>query len=302
MLTALRAVALAGCSCSSDPIAGHRRAVSGDTTALEFLGFRAGARLEELNLRLGIAAARCAAGNPRPIAGFGVPGSATQGKGGPGRRLGVGDRQPGRSNDVVRRWLRRSWGTGRTLSKAATARSATRVQGTQRMLQWVRRGRMIRLTWRAEAGQQVASVSLVDGQVLDNWGRSRSAEPSSRRARVSTGQSDQIAALGVLQQSNPELRLTDSLSARSRAPDPGPNRRPPPPRPRPVISRTMPPGLALAWARRKRSALATASSDALAVRGRTSRRATAVSPISELRCRTPNGGSAWSLDLLRRRR
>ena len=47
----------------------------------------------------------------------------------------------------------------------------TRVQGTQRMLQWVRRGRMIRLTWRLEGGTQVASVSLVDGRVLDNWGR-----------------------------------------------------------------------------------------------------------------------------------
>jgi hypothetical protein len=46
------------------------------------------------------------------------------------------------------------------------------VQGTQRMLQWVRRGRMIRLTWRMEGGAQVASVSLVDGRVLDNWGRS----------------------------------------------------------------------------------------------------------------------------------
>jgi hypothetical protein len=52
-------------------------------------------------------------------------------------------------------------------------RVGTRVQGTQRMLQWVRRGRMLRLTWRLERGRKVASVSLVDGHVLDAWGRSR---------------------------------------------------------------------------------------------------------------------------------
>jgi hypothetical protein len=47
----------------------------------------------------------------------------------------------------------------------------TRVQGAQRMKQWVRRGRMIRLTWRREAGVTVISVSLVDGRVLDGWGQ-----------------------------------------------------------------------------------------------------------------------------------
>jgi hypothetical protein len=43
------------------------------------------------------------------------------------------------------------------------------------MLQWVRRGRMIRLTWRLERGEKIVSVSLVDGHVLDGWGRSGSA-------------------------------------------------------------------------------------------------------------------------------
>ena len=47
------------------------------------------------------------------------------------------------------------------------------VQGPQWMMQWVRRGRMIRLTWRVERGAKVASVSLVDGRVLDDWGRNR---------------------------------------------------------------------------------------------------------------------------------
>lgn len=46
-----------------------------------------------------------------------------------------------------------------------------RVQGSQWMLQWVRQGRMIRLTWRVEHGVNVTSVSLVDGRVLDAWGR-----------------------------------------------------------------------------------------------------------------------------------
>jgi hypothetical protein len=48
-----------------------------------------------------------------------------------------------------------------------------RVQGPQWMLQWVRQGRMLRLTWRIDNNVKVASVSLVDGFVLDDWGRTR---------------------------------------------------------------------------------------------------------------------------------
>jgi hypothetical protein len=57
---------------------------------------------------------------------------------------------------------------------ASYGRVGARAQGTQWMMQWVRRGRMLRLTWRTERGENVASVSLVDGRVLDAWGRSRS--------------------------------------------------------------------------------------------------------------------------------
>jgi hypothetical protein len=53
------------------------------------------------------------------------------------------------------------------------------VQGSQWMMQWVRQGRMLRLTWRIERGEKVASVSLVDGRVLDAWGRNR-RQPASR--------------------------------------------------------------------------------------------------------------------------
>ena len=44
-----------------------------------------------------------------------------------------------------------------------------KVQGSQWMMQWVRQRRMLRLTWRIERGEKTASVSLVDGRVLDAW-------------------------------------------------------------------------------------------------------------------------------------
>jgi hypothetical protein len=49
----------------------------------------------------------------------------------------------------------------------------------------VRRGRMLRLTWRLERSGKVASVSLVDGRVLDDWGRVRpspATRPSPKEA------------------------------------------------------------------------------------------------------------------------
>jgi len=49
----------------------------------------------------------------------------------------------------------------------------TKVQGPQRMMQWVRQGRMIRLTWRTDRRAPAISVSLVDGHILDDWGKKR---------------------------------------------------------------------------------------------------------------------------------
>ena len=49
-------------------------------------------------------------------------------------------------------------------------------QGSQRMMQWVRRGTMIRLTWRAEGARPLLSLSLVDGHILDGWGQARQGE------------------------------------------------------------------------------------------------------------------------------
>jgi hypothetical protein len=63
--------------------------------------------------------------------------------------------------------------TWRSALEKAYGKVGAQVQGTQWMMQWVRRGRMIRLTWRTENGNRVASVSLIDGHVLDAWGRGR---------------------------------------------------------------------------------------------------------------------------------
>ncbi|HET9293391.1 MAG TPA: hypothetical protein VFO06_03790 [Gemmatimonadales bacterium] len=66
--------------------------------------------------------------------------------------------------------------------ETAYGESGARVQGTQWMMQWIRGRQMIRLTWRARPGRIEASVSLVDGPVLDGWqfsGRKgRSAKPA----------------------------------------------------------------------------------------------------------------------------
>jgi hypothetical protein len=67
------------------------------------------------------------------------------------------------------RWRRRI--------EASYGHVAVKSQGSQRMMQWVRRGRMLRLTWRIDRGQRTASVSLVDGRVLDGWGGTPSASP-----------------------------------------------------------------------------------------------------------------------------
>lgn len=55
-------------------------------------------------------------------------------------------------------------------------------EGPQRMLQWIRGTQMLRLTWRSTPGRIEASVSVVDGPVLDGWmlddhGAGRIAKP-----------------------------------------------------------------------------------------------------------------------------
>ncbi|HEX5819577.1 MAG TPA: hypothetical protein VFY20_11895 [Gemmatimonadales bacterium] len=56
------------------------------------------------------------------------------------------------------------------------------VQGPQWMMQWVKGGRMMRLTWRAQQGVKSTSLSLVDGHVLDGWQAPRRASATPAKA------------------------------------------------------------------------------------------------------------------------
>ena len=46
---------------------------------------------------------------------------------------------------------------------------AATVQGAQGMVQWIAGTQMLRLTWRSASGRVEASISIVDGPVLDGW-------------------------------------------------------------------------------------------------------------------------------------
>ena len=159
-----------------------------DTTALQFLGFRAGARLDELSAQL-----RRMGGGPLRCRQSKVDRRVME------CRAALRDPELG---GVVQLWVSAidSAAGVITLSGIVAADQLNRwrqalqerygpvgpkVQGTQWMLQWVRRGRMLRLTWRLEGSGKIASVSLVDGRVLDDWGRARpspAARPSPREA------------------------------------------------------------------------------------------------------------------------
>ena len=54
---------------------------------------------------------------------------------------------------------------------SAYGETAVVEQGSQSMLQWIRHRQMLRLTWRKFTDSTAASVSLVDGPLLDGWGR-----------------------------------------------------------------------------------------------------------------------------------
>lgn len=64
--------------------------------------------------------------------------------------------------------------------EARYGRVGANVQGSQWSMQWIRRDRMIRLTWRIDHSSKVASVAIVDGGVLDAWGRTRARRGASR--------------------------------------------------------------------------------------------------------------------------
>lgn len=157
-----------------------------DTAALEFLGFRAGARLEELALHLRSMSAgklRCRRSKVDPRVNECRAALDQQRVGGAGElwvsamdsAAGVITLSGVLAPDQLEHW--------RETLESRYGRVGARIQGAQWMLQWVRRGRMVRLTWRLERGEKVASVSLVDGRVLDGWGRNNPPSQSASRTR-----------------------------------------------------------------------------------------------------------------------
>ncbi|HEX2451755.1 MAG TPA: hypothetical protein VHJ69_11460 [Gemmatimonadales bacterium] len=153
-----------------------------DTTALAFHGFRAGAPLDEIAqhvTKLDGGRLRCErAKADRRITECRSVLTAAE-LGGPvelwvsavdsvSSVLTLSGEVAGDQLDGWRRDLEKSYG-----------RVGAKVQGPQWMMQWVRQNRMIRLTWRVDSSNKVASVSIIDGWVLDAWGKERA-----RRAAV----------------------------------------------------------------------------------------------------------------------
>jgi hypothetical protein len=151
-----------------------------DTSALRFHDFRAGARLDELDRlvrSLGGGRLRCdrAKRDKRVWECRGVVKDSTLGGSveiwvsSMDSVAGVITLSAEVQDERLARWRRNI--------ESRYGRVAVRSQGSQRMMQWVRRGRMLRLTWRTDRGKRTASVSLVDGRVLDRWGKTPSTPP-----------------------------------------------------------------------------------------------------------------------------
>jgi hypothetical protein len=197
MLTAVHALVLAGLLLLPAVSRAGAAQVASDTSSLQFFGFRAGARLDELSDRLRslgrgplrckrartdarVSECRAVLSNPELGAEISLWVSAIDSVAGVMTLSGkVAPGQLDRWQEV----LRDRYGL-----------VGKRVQGTQSMQQWVRRGRMIRLTWRKEAGGKVASISLVDGRVLDDWGRAQYRAAGTRPADSATALSSRAGS------------------------------------------------------------------------------------------------------------
>jgi hypothetical protein len=147
-----------------------------DTSALQFHGFEAGARLDAIEARLrglGGGHLRCDRAKVdhrvtecrAVINDADLGGSVNLWVSAIDSVAGVITLSSDLSGDRLDRWRQRI--------ESRYGRVGATVRGSEWMMQWVRRGRMLRLTWRTDRGARAASVSLVDGRVLDNWGRSR---------------------------------------------------------------------------------------------------------------------------------
>ena len=181
MMTLVRAIALAALFVPAAAVHASRTPLPAtaapDTTTLQFHDFRAGARLREIDevlRRSGGGGLRCdrAKADRRvtecrsvvQLADLGGPVdvwvSAVDSVASVITLSGDG---AGGQVDRWRRSIERRYGA-----------VGAQVQGPQWMMQWVRQGRMLRLTWRTDKNRRPVSVSLVDGRVLDAWGRDRS--------------------------------------------------------------------------------------------------------------------------------
>ena len=158
------------------PLAVHAQTFVPDTSVLAFRGVPAGAALSRVATSL------------RQLGGGGL--RCTRSRSDPAVQECRGTYRDSTSGLRVEIWLSAidslsgilTFKAGGTLPQLEAWRNDVRdrygpvkisVQGPQRMMQWVRRGRMIRITWRPERSQTMMSVSLVDGRVLDDWGRRR---------------------------------------------------------------------------------------------------------------------------------
>ncbi len=159
-------------------------ALKPDTTALQFFGFRAGATLGEMDVllrRLDGGRLRCQRSKAdRRVSECRA--TLTHEELGKSVSIWVSaiDSAAGvitLSSPVTPAQLD-AW---RRRIEARYGQVKARAQGSQWMMQWVRRGRMLRLTWKRESGGQMASVSLVDGRVLDGWGKGRARTATTPR-------------------------------------------------------------------------------------------------------------------------
>jgi hypothetical protein len=160
----------------------QRLAAAVDTAGLEFHGFRTGEHLSEIAKQL-----RAIDGSSLRCAQAKVDRRVTECRGMLSHPALGGPVQIWLSAiDSVTSILTLSGDVGpdqldawRSALESRYGRVGAKVEGPQWMMQWVRQGRMIRLTWRIRSGEKVASVALVDGRVLDAWGRERARRSAS---------------------------------------------------------------------------------------------------------------------------
>jgi len=180
-----RAIALATAALLAPGTTASAQSGDPEPGALEFHGFRAGARLDEIGVLVSRLAGRLRCDRAK------ADGRVME------CRAAINRAELGGRTDL---WMSAidSVASVLTVSGPADAdrlarwrrtleqqygRVEARSQCQQSMMQWVRRGRMLRLTWRVDGARRTASVSLVDGRVLDAWGRSRPAEAPVRGER-----------------------------------------------------------------------------------------------------------------------